>query len=76
MLHLLAIIQHTIPSFLNSLVFFSSFIGDLSTSPEMLPVTHHLHFYRRRNRGSDGADIAGKRSHMNLGGRISKPQVF
>lgn len=44
MLHLLAIIQHTIPSFLNSLVFFSSFIGDLSTSPEMLPVTHHLHF--------------------------------
>lgn len=49
--------------FLKSCLLFSSFIGDLSTSPEMLPVTHHLHFIEEETEAQRGLTQPGKRSH-------------
>ena len=60
MLHLLAIIQHTIPSFLNSFVFFFFFHRWPFHFPRDAACDPSPPFYRRRNRGSEGADIAGK----------------
>jgi len=40
--------------FKQSCLLFSSFIGDLSTSPEVLPVTHHLHFIEEETEAQRG----------------------